>query len=125
MLYEVITKGLALILAIGLLLVLSILGAVVMKVSLEDFKRSSTFNPQREAFYVADRTVEYAMNRDIIYSLMTPNVPLDLAAGSHKTIIEQDVITSYSIHYTKLYEGKGIFKRKLKMAAQILPNFVT
>jgi len=83
-------KGLALILAIGLLLVLSILGAVVMKVSLEDFKRSSTFNPQREAFYVADRTVEYAMNRDIIYSLMTPGVPLDLAAGSHKATIEQD-----------------------------------
>ena len=83
-------KGMALILAIGFLAVLSILGAVVMKVSLEDFKRSNTFEPKREAFYVADRTVEYAMNRDIIYSMTTPNVPIDLAAGTHKQTIEKD-----------------------------------
>lgn len=62
-------RGMALILAIGFLLVLSILGAVVLDVSTRDLKASSETRPMQEAFYTADRTVEYAMNRDIIMTL--------------------------------------------------------
>ncbi len=83
-------KGMALILAIGFLAILSILGAVVMDVSTRDLKKSSFYLPQRQAFYVADRAVEYSMNRDIIYNLTAGDPPVNLASGSHKTIIEKD-----------------------------------
>ncbi len=82
-------KGLALILAIGFLAILSILGAVVMDVATNDLKRSATDLPQRQAFYVADRAVEYAMNRDIVFTLMSGDT-VNIASGSHKTIIEKD-----------------------------------
>ena len=53
-------QGMALILAIGFLAVLSILGAVVMRVSTQDMKSSGLVVPAQKAFYVADRAVEYA-----------------------------------------------------------------
>jgi len=90
-------KGMALILAIALLGILSILGAVVMEVSTRDLGQSATFMPARQAFYTADRAVEYAMNRDIIISLSpgeTVNLMNDDAISpgtlTHKQIIEAD-----------------------------------
>lgn len=62
-------KGMALILAIGFLAVLSILGAIVMRVSTEGLKASGDTVPNQRALYAADRSVEYAMNRDIIINL--------------------------------------------------------
>ncbi len=85
-------KGMALILAIGFLAILSILGAVVLNVSTRDLKQSASYLPQRQAFYVADRAVEYSMNRDIIYNLTAGDPPVNLASGTHKTIIEKDGI---------------------------------
>lgn len=82
-------KGMALILAIGFLAILSILGAVVMQVSTQGLKDSASFLPKRQAFYVADRTVEYSMNRDIIYNLQ-PGQTINLTDTAHKTIIEKD-----------------------------------
>jgi hypothetical protein len=82
-------KGMALILAIGFLAVLSILGAVVLQVSTRDMKASAGFEPRRQAFYVADRAVEYAMNRDIVYSLAS-GATVDLNTGAHKATIERD-----------------------------------
>lgn len=85
-------KGMALILAIGFLAILSILGAVVLEVSTRDMKATAGFEPKRQAFYVADRAVEYAMNRDIVYSLAS-GATLDLVnddSGVHKTTIERD-----------------------------------
>jgi hypothetical protein len=91
-------QGMALILAIGFLAVLSILGAVVMRVSTQDMKSSGLVVPAQKAFYVADRAVEYALNRDMIYYLNpmgTPPTPTaDLVNGTvssgttHKEIIE-------------------------------------
>jgi hypothetical protein len=83
-------KGMALVLAIGFLLILSILGAVVMQVSRNDLKNSTAFLPKRQAFYVADRAVEYSMNRDMIYALTAAAPTADLASGSHKTIMLRD-----------------------------------
>ena len=62
-------KGMALLLAIGFLAVLSILGAVVMQVSTSGLKATVETLPNQQALYAADRTVEYAMNRDIIINL--------------------------------------------------------
>jgi hypothetical protein len=66
-------NGIALILAIGFLAVLSILGAVILNISTEDLKRSAVTRPDQESLYAADRAVEYAMNRDIIINLAQYN----------------------------------------------------
>lgn len=62
-------KGMALLLAIGFLAILSILGAVVMQVSQRDLSQTATTLPNQRSLYAADRSVEYAMNRDIIMNL--------------------------------------------------------
>jgi hypothetical protein len=89
-------RGMALILAIGLLAVLSILGAVVLTVTSRDLGGSATFLPGEQAFYTADRAVEYAMNRDIIITL-TPGDTINLMTGDvisapgtrHHVLIDQ------------------------------------
>jgi hypothetical protein len=90
-------NGMALILAIGFLAVLSILGAAVMRVSTQGLKESVSVRPKQIAFYVADRAVEYAMNRDMIYHLKPVpgedeenlvTATLAPATSSHKDIIE-------------------------------------
>jgi hypothetical protein len=62
-------KGMALIISIGFLAVLSILGAVVMRLSTDGLSDSATSLPKKQSFYAADRSVEYAMNRDLIIHL--------------------------------------------------------
>ncbi len=62
-------KGMALILAIGFLAILSILGAIVMQVSRQGLLETADTMPNQRAIYAADRTVEYSMNRDLIVNL--------------------------------------------------------
>ena len=65
-------NGMALILAIAFLGILSILGAVVMNVSLRGLDDSTVrtyTQSDQEALYAADRAVEYSMNRDLIINL--------------------------------------------------------
>lgn len=73
-------KGMALILAIGFLAILSILGAVVFEVSTRDLGETASFKPAREAFYAADRAVEYSMNTGIILNL-APEESINLYTG--------------------------------------------
>jgi Tfp pilus assembly protein PilX len=98
-------RGVALILAIGFLAVLSILGAVVLNVATRDLGEAGKYLPGQRAFYIADRAVEYAMNRDIVINLPSAgsiNLVTDIAKDSagnniagnptHKAIIETDTI---------------------------------
>jgi hypothetical protein len=97
-------QGMALILAIGFLAVLSILGAVVLNLATEGVKDSASVLPRRLSFYTADRAVEYAMNRDIIINmpvsgtvnLVTDDVKLangtTLTGVKHKSIVEKDSV---------------------------------
>ena len=91
--------GLALVMAIGFLLILSILGAVVMNVSMNSLSQTSDTLPNQRSFYAADRSVEYAMNRDIIVNLNVAgtvdlkNDEVKLATGAgagvtHKVVID-------------------------------------
>ena len=59
----------ALIVAIGFLLILSILGTVVLDVANRGLKQISTFTPVKRSFYAVDQAVEYSMNGDLIYNL--------------------------------------------------------
>jgi hypothetical protein len=86
-------SGMALILAIGFLALLSILGAVVMNLATNDIAGSGVMTPLRKAFYAADRAVEYSMNRDILVTI-SPTDPVDLLTDTtvggvvHKAIID-------------------------------------
>jgi hypothetical protein len=97
-------NGMALILAIVFLGVLSILGAVVMNVSLrglEDSTARTYTESDQQALYAADRSIEYSMNRDLIINLAqsgTVNLATDpvkqangLPSGGviHKTVINE------------------------------------
>jgi len=62
-------RGMALIVAIGFLLILSILGTVVFEVSTRGLQDTAGFSPVRRSFYTVDQAVEYAMNGDLIYNL--------------------------------------------------------
>jgi hypothetical protein len=86
-------SGMALILAIGFLAILSILGAVVMRVSTADLKASGAQQPEKQAFYAADRAIEYAMTRGLILNLAVSgeedlmNDTLDDGVTTHATVI--------------------------------------
>ncbi len=74
-------KGFALILAVSMLAILSILGAMVLSSSNSDLGISSNFRTSQDAFYAADRAVEYAMgNSDILYNASSD--PIDLNSGT-------------------------------------------
>lgn len=95
-------KGMALIMAIAFLAILSILGAVVLRVSLrglEDSESRTYTQSDQQALYAADRAVEYSMNRDLIINLAqsgTVNLATDIvkqangisSGVSHKTVID-------------------------------------
>lgn len=92
-------KGMALILAIGFLAVLSILGALVMRLSTQGLQDIREVMPNQRALYAADRAVEYSMNRDIIINLGVYNsinlrddnvrdINNALLAVTHKAVID-------------------------------------
>lgn len=54
-------KGSALIIAIMLLAVMSVLGIVVMSTSTTEIQLSGNYRNSQESFYTADRAIEYAM----------------------------------------------------------------
>jgi len=62
-------SGMALILAIGFLAILSILGAVVMQSSTRDLKASGAQRPDKQVFNAVDRAVEYSMSRGLILNM--------------------------------------------------------
>ena len=96
-------KGMALIISIGLLAVLSILGAVVMNLSTQGLSESATSLPKQQSFYTADRSVEYAMNRDILINLPVSSsvnlVTADAkdASGSSMGVTHKSIIESGSV----------------------------
>ena len=87
-------RGMALLLAIGFLALLSILGAVVMDNATRGIKGSGVMTPEKKAFYTADRAVEYSMNREVLVGLSLTEPPVNLVTDTtsggvvHKTIID-------------------------------------
>lgn len=92
-------KGIALVLAIGFLAILSILGAVVLQVSTGGLQGTAGFMPGRQAFYVADRAVEYSLNRDIIVSL-TP--------GNSVNLMNDDAVSPGTLTHSQIIEAGAV-----------------
>jgi type IV pilus assembly protein PilX len=62
-------RGFALVLALGMLAILSILGAMVLSTSMTEIGISGNYRTSREAFFAAERAIEYAMgNSEIVKS---------------------------------------------------------
>lgn len=68
-------RGIALILALGMLVILSLLGAMALSVSTTDIQISGNLKNSQNSFYAAEAAVEYAMgNEDILQSTGTTDL---------------------------------------------------
>jgi hypothetical protein len=90
--------------AISFLVILSILGAVVMRVSTEGLKASSATIPSQRALYAADRTVEYAMNRDIIINLVVSGA-INLADNTE--VKDANGTNVAGVYHNTIIDGSG------------------
>jgi hypothetical protein len=77
----------ALILAIAMLLILSILGSVVLDVANRGIRDSGRINPENQAFFTADRAVEYGLSSSLLDMLGVPGDAADLTNTTHKNLI--------------------------------------
>jgi len=59
-------RGMALILAIALLLILSVFGTTVLDVANRGISQTGRINPENEAFFTVDRAVEYSLSPTIL-----------------------------------------------------------
>lgn len=86
--------GAALIMAIIMLVILSILGSVVLMSSDTELKVSGNYQSAKQTFWVADRAVEYATSREILINmgvsenLITGTAVVGGATKTHKELIE-------------------------------------
>jgi hypothetical protein len=71
-------KGTALVLALVMLTLMSILGALALSTSNTELGISSNYKASQEAFYAAERAVEYAMTNETIFDRPITNFPVDL-----------------------------------------------
>lgn len=87
-------RGAALIMAVIMLVVFSILGSVVLMSSDSELKISKNYQANKQTFWVADRAVEYATSRNMLMtmgaveSLMTGTTVITGEVKTHKELIE-------------------------------------
>ncbi|MCM2265567.1 MAG: hypothetical protein NDI73_10300 [Desulfuromonadales bacterium] len=99
-------SGMALIIAIGFLAILSIIGAVVLDVATRDLAGSGTLTPVRKAFYTADRAVEYSMNREILTNISPSGAAINLMTGTTSGgIVHKAIINSVNVADGQLISG--------------------
>ncbi|SDL44393.1 hypothetical protein SAMN05660860_00644 [Geoalkalibacter ferrihydriticus] len=86
--YERLTDqgGMALVLAVSMLLILTVLGAVVWTASNRQIDSASFQQANQQAFFATQRGLEYAVTRDILLNL-TAGQSIDLTSGVHKANI--------------------------------------
>lgn len=78
-------KGMALVMAVSMLLILTILGALSWSVSNRQIGSAGDLQSNYQAFFAAQRGIEYALNRDVLVSM---SGSVDLATNVHKPIID-------------------------------------
>lgn len=100
-------KGTALIIAIGMLAVLSILGTVVLTTSTRDLGLSGGVLPARQTFYTADRAVEYAMNPELLLTIKSDSVPPSIDLTTADAEFEDFTITPTKKHKA-IIESLGV-----------------
>lgn len=81
-------RGAALIMAIIMLVILSVLGSVVLMSSDSEMKVSGNYQAAKQTFWVADRAVEYATSRNMLMTMGTEVNLMTADDGVHKERIE-------------------------------------
>jgi type IV pilus assembly protein PilX len=81
-------RGAALVLALAMLTIMSILGAWVLSSARTEIGISGNYRTSQQAFYAADRAVEYAMVDENIYSTLNPGSPPLILTGTMADNIE-------------------------------------
>lgn len=85
-------RGFALILAIAMLAILSILGVAALSTSTNEIQSAGTYRTSQEAFNAAERAVQYAMgNSAIIYSNNDTDLNTDGSPTQYATDLSVDV----------------------------------
>ena len=98
-------RGMALILCIGFLAILSILGATVLNLTNSSLTQSGRDLSVKNTFYTVDRAVEYALTPKVFTNLPDVGDQVDLTAPAHKLFIESPGTELVSGLVT--YEGVG------------------
>jgi len=80
-------RGTALILALVMLAIMSLLGAMVLSTVNTELKITSNFRASQEAFFAAERGVEYASVAGGIYNSVGIGAPLDLSSSDLANIV--------------------------------------
>lgn len=85
-------RGIALIMAIGLLAVMSVLAAMLLNTSMSEIQLSGNYRTQQEAFYAAERAIAYgtqrAANGDTDVNLYTGTDAAAPGAPLHRSRID-------------------------------------
>ncbi|MDO3376791.1 pilus assembly PilX N-terminal domain-containing protein [Geoalkalibacter halelectricus] len=79
-------SGMALVLAVGMLLILTVLGAVVWTATNRQIDSAGFQQANQQAFFATQRALEYAVTRDILLNL-TAGQSVDLTSSAHKANI--------------------------------------
>ncbi len=77
-------RGMALILCIGFLAILSILGAVVLNLTNNDLSLTWRDQVAKDVFYTADRAVEYALSPTVYSNLINVGDQVDMTDPAYK-----------------------------------------
>lgn len=80
-------EGMALILCIGFLAILSILGAIVISVTGNEMDASWKERAGNDVFFTADRAVEYALSTPVLTSLEAIGDTVQLTDAAHRNVI--------------------------------------
>ncbi|AJF06037.1 hypothetical protein GSUB_04935 [Geoalkalibacter subterraneus] len=75
----------ALVLAVSMLLILTVLGMVAWNSSTRQLVPAGLQQAEYQAFFAAQRGIEYALNRDILLNM---SGSVDLASNAHKPYID-------------------------------------
>ncbi|MBW2476344.1 MAG: hypothetical protein JRE63_03350 [Deltaproteobacteria bacterium] len=84
-------RGIALILCIGFLAILSILGAVVLTATNNEIDQSWRERAEKDVFYTVDRAVEYALSPSVLADLVNPGDAEDLSRA--------DIASEIALYY--------------------------
>jgi len=81
-------RGMALVVALGMLAIMTVLGMMAMSISDTELSISGNFRALQESFFAADRAVSYAQTNPDIF-LAAAGTPIDLYAdATHRGNIE-------------------------------------
>ncbi len=95
-------RGVALIIVLVMLVLLSILGATVLSTSTTEIKIAGNYRGIQESFFSADAAVSYAQTSPVIYNRIRPGVfntytASNVAIGSSRANVRVDYLSSGAI----------------------------